>query len=243
MMLKTPVLNKSFKYCIECHDVSFAIPSSTKRMTLNIALPHGEFYLIAGASNSCKTLFCDLLKGGAFFYSGKLKVLDKDLASLNLDELLSYRREIGFVYEKPLVLKGLSSFDQVLYTLELQGHSKEVAIKYAMDLLSWLSLNPDHLQGNYLFDLSRKNQVKVELAKAIIKQPKLLILDDPLERLDASDRLDFLLYLKELYKAGMTIILLTRHQSVARPFATSVLRLENETLLFEVPYVAASASN
>jgi ABC-type multidrug transport system ATPase subunit len=236
------VLGTTLKYCIECDNLNVAIPASKKNLKANLGLTYGEFYLIAGSANSGKTLLFDAISGQEKNYSGSIKLLDKELALLSFDEVLSLKRQVGFFHQTAPILSHLNAYDQIEYVLELKGHNQEASRGYAQELLVWLGLNSDQLKGCFVKDLSKKNQVKLQLAQAIIKQPKVLILDDPLEKLDASDRLEFLLYLKELFKAGMTVILFTRHQSVSRAFATSVLHLEQETLFYEVAYASRASS-
>lgn len=187
----------------------------------------GELAVILGASGAGKTTALNILGGMDSASNGHVLIDGKDITTYKKKELVLYRRnDIGFVFQFYNLVPNLT----VLENVELAAHTCKDSLS-AVDTLEKVGLK-DRL-NNFSSQLSGGEQQRVSIARAIAKNPKLLLCDEPTGALDYDTGKQILQLLQDTCrKEGMTVILIT-HNSALAPMADRLIRFKNGKVLEE----------
>ncbi len=194
---------------------------------VNFDIDKASFTVILGPSGAGKTTLLNLLGGMDEITNGSLKVDDKELFGLSSKELTLYRRcDVGFVFQFYNLMPNLTASENIELASELTTSS--ISSSSALDLVG--------LKGkydNFPSQLSGGEQQRVSIARAIAKNPKLLLCDEPTGALDIETGKSILKLLKNLVKdEGKTVIIVT-HNSAIKDLADHVLHIKNGTIVKE----------
>ncbi len=198
---------------IHISHLSFAYGKNIIFDDLNLTLPDTGFVVILGPSGSGKTTFLSLLSGLLKPDKGKIKGNDVNKSSL--------------VFQSPLLLDYLSVEENVALPLLLQGKTMaEISLEVAPVLAN---LNLEELKEKYPYHLSGGEQVRVAIARGLIKNGKTLILDEPTGQLDEKNSAAIYQTLKDLSHDHL-ILLVTHDETNGIKLADELYRLEQHTL-------------
>ena len=188
---------------------------------ISFQIAEGEFVVIVGPSGAGKTTVLNILGGMDKATSGKVLVDGHDIAGYTNKQLTAYRREdIGFVFQFYNLVPNLTALENV--ELELQICKNPLDAK---TVLSEVGLK-DRL-GNFPAQLSGGEQQRVSIARALAKNPKLLLCDEPTGALDYQTGKAILKLLQDMCREkGMTVIVIT-HNSALTPMADRVIKIKN----------------
>ena len=188
---------------------------------INFEIMKGEFVVIVGPSGAGKTTVLNVLGGMDTATSGSIIVDGYDISSYNARELTAYRRDdIGFVFQFYNLITNLTALENV-----------ELALQICRDPLPAKRVLVDvGLEGrmkNFPAQLSGGEQQRVSIARALAKNPKLLLCDEPTGALDYNTGKAILKLLQDMCRErGMTVIVITHNQAIA-PMADRVIKIKN----------------
>lgn len=190
---------------------------------VSFSLPKGEFVCILGPSGAGKSTLLNLLGGMDTVTSGDI-IIDKENISKKSDkELTSYRAEnVGFIFQFYNILPTLTVLENVEIVRDIVKKSKSAKkILKEVGLENHLNKFPNQLSGG--------EQQRVSIARAIAKNPKLLLCDEPTGALDSKTGVEVLKLLKKQCDANNeenTVIIVT-HNALIAEVADRVIRLKN----------------
>ena len=188
---------------------------------IDFEINKGEFVVIVGPSGAGKTTVLNILGGMDSASSGKVIVDGNDIAKYSQRKLTAYRRDdIGFVFQFYNLVPNLTALENVELAMQIcknplnaQMVLKEVGLRERM--------------GNFPAQLSGGEQQRVSIARALAKNPKLLLCDEPTGALDYQTGKAILKLLQDMCRdKGMTVIVIT-HNSAIAPMADRVIRIKN----------------
>ena len=184
---------------------------------LNFSVGPGDILVVVGESGCGKSTLLSTLAGVTPPRSGEVF-----LGEHNMNGVPIHKRNIGLVFQDPLLFPHLSLIDNIGYSLRAQGKSQSVARAHATELLEWVGLTG--IAGQKTWQLSGGQAGRVALARAIAAQPAVLLLDEPYSALDAATRLRLLADVKDLVtREGIPTIHVTHDSSEAQLLATQTL--------------------
>ena len=188
---------------------------------VNLSLDEGKFIVILGPSGAGKSTLLNLLGGLDSPTSGKIFVEGKDISTLSNNELSEYRAEkVGFVFQFYNLVPTLTVHENVSLVKEISKNSLS-----ATKMIEEVGLS-DHLK-NFPSELSGGEQQRVSIARALAKNPKILLCDEPTGALDSETGVLVLkLLLKMAREYGKTIVIVTHNQNIAK-MADTVIRVKN----------------
>ena len=188
---------------------------------IDFSVGKGEFAVVVGASGAGKTTVLNILGGMDTATSGEVIVDGNDITTYNTKQLTAYRRDdIGFVFQFYNLVTNLTALENV-----------ELALQICKDPLDAMAVLEDVGLGaraaNFPAQLSGGEQQRVSIARALAKNPKLLLCDEPTGALDYNTGKAILKLLQDTCrKKGMTVILIT-HNSAIAPMADRVIKIKN----------------
>ena len=183
---------------------------------LNLEVTEGEFLVIVGPSGSGKTTALNLLGGLDSPTGGALFVAGEDIAAYDDKALTAYRRDkIGFIFQFFNLLPTLTARENVEFALELVARNGRRVRQQALDLLDRVGLaeRADHFPSQ----LSGGEQQRVSIARALAKDPLILLADEPTGNLDFRMGQKVLRVMQDLNRReGRTVILVTHNTAIGQ---------------------------
>jgi putative ABC transport system ATP-binding protein len=188
---------------------------------IDFEIQKGEFAVVVGPSGAGKTTVLNILGGMDTATEGQVLVDGTDIVKYSQKQLTAYRRDdIGFVFQFYNLIPNLTALENVELALQICKDPMD-----AREVLEDVGLG-DRL-GNFPAQLSGGEQQRVSIARALAKNPKLLLCDEPTGALDYNTGKAILKLLQDTCrKRGMTVVLIT-HNSAIAPMADRVIKIKN----------------
>lgn len=188
---------------------------------VNLTLDEGKFVVILGPSGAGKSTLLNLLGGLDSPTSGTIRVCGKDISKLSSDELAEYRAHtVGFVFQFYNLIPTLTVKENVELVSEIAPDAFP-----AEKMIEEVGL-ADHV-NNFPAELSGGEQQRVSIARALAKNPKIVLCDEPTGALDSETGVTVLKLLLSMARSyGKTIVIVTHNQNIAK-MADVVIRVKN----------------
>lgn len=195
---------------------------------INFEIGSGELVVILGASGAGKSTLLNILGGMDIPTSGKYLVDDVDVTALNEKKLSLFRREkIGFVFQFYNLMPNLTALENV----ELSAQT----VKNGLDPIEALKMvGLEKRINNFPSKLSGGEQQRVSIARAIVKQPSLLLCDEPTGALDSKTGQSIIKLLKEISKNGNQTVIIVTHNANIQYIADRVIKLSDGKIIEDV---------
>ncbi len=188
---------------------------------ISLEIYEKEFAVILGESGCGKTTILNIIGGMDQMTSGKLLIDGEDYSNPSTQQLTEYRRKfIGFVFQDYHLMPNLTARENVEFIAELSSNSMDAdeAIK-----LVGLSERAD----NYPSQMSGGQQQRVSIARAICKNPRLILADEPTAALDFSTSIEVLTVFEDIVKTkGTTVVMVTHNNEIAK-MANRIIRIKD----------------
>ncbi len=188
---------------------------------IDFEIEKGEFAVVVGPSGAGKTTVLNILGGMDTATSGQVMIDGEDITKYKPKQLIGYRREdIGFVFQFYNLIPNLTALENVELALQI--------CKEPLDAETVLrEVGLEKRMKNFPAQLSGGEQQRVSIARALAKNPKLLLCDEPTGALDYNTGKAILKLLQDTCREkGMTVILIT-HNSAIAPMADRVIHIKN----------------
>lgn len=188
---------------------------------VNFIIEKGEFCVVLGPSGAGKTTVLNLLGGMDKATGGKITVGDKVVTALNGTQLTEYRRlDVGFVFQFYNLMPSLTALENVELARQVCPNALD-----PREVLEQVGLG-DRL-SNFPSQLSGGEQQRVSIARALCKNPALLLCDEPTGALDSKTGVQVLKLLSHLCQTyGTTVVVITHNAQIA-PLANRVIHMKN----------------
>ena len=190
---------------------------------IDLSIDQGEFVVILGPSGAGKSTLLNLIGGMDTPTMGSIKIDGEEISKYNENELSEYRAEnIGFIFQFYNILPTLTVLENVELIKDVvkNGNDSKEAIK-AVGLEEHMNKFPNQLSGG--------EQQRVSIARAIAKNPKLLLCDEPTGALDSKTGVEVLKLLKKQCDGnnGENTVIIVTHNSLFAEIADTVVRVKN----------------
>ena len=187
----------------------------------SFVVERGELAVVLGASGAGKTTALNILGGMDTATSGRVAVDGRDITGATEAQLVEYRRaDVGFVFQFYNLVPNLTALENVELASQICPDSLD-----ARDVLAKVGLS-DRL-GNFPAQLSGGEQQRVSIARAVAKNPKLLLCDEPTGALDYQTGKQILQLLQDTCRRdGITVVLIT-HNAALAPMADRLIRFKS----------------
>ncbi len=188
---------------------------------VSLEINDGEVVVLLGPSGSGKSTLLNVCSGLDTPTDGIIKIGDEMISEMNTKELTFFRRKnIGFIFQRYNLLQALSVRENVDVGREISDTPMEVE-----DVIDQVGLLP--MIDKYPFQLSGGEQQRVSIARAVVKNPKIMFCDEPTGALDEENAKGILSVLQNMNETyGTTLVLITHNPNIA-VMADRVVKLNN----------------
>jgi len=208
------------------------VMGDNKLLALNnvdVTIKEGEFVSIMGSSGSGKSTLMNIIgcldvpSNGDYFFR------ENNISNYTSNKLAELRnKDIGFIFQNFNLLPRLNALENVILPLLYSGKSSKERTKLALEALENVGLKErTHHRPN---QLSGGQQQRVSIARAIAGTPKLILADEPTGALDSSTSLEIMKILNDLNKSGITIVLVTHEDDIAK-YGSRIIRMKDGKII------------
>ena len=191
---------------------------------VSISIQQGEFLAIVGKSGSGKSTLLHMLGGLDRPTSGKVMIEQKDISSMDKDELTIFRRrKIGFVFQNYNLLPLMNVYENIVLPIKLDGIRPQK--RHVNEIIEMLGLGDK--KSAMPSQLSGGQQQRVALARALAAKPAIVLADEPTGNLDSRTSQDVLGLIKtSSERFGQTVVMITHKTEIAQ-MAGRIIRMED----------------
>ena len=202
----------------EYHTGSVTVPALED---VSFDLNEGEFVVILGASGAGKTTLLNLLGGMDTVTDGKIVLDGNNIAAYGKRDLTLYRRrDVGFVFQFYNLMPNLTALENVEIAVEIcEKHLNPKSVLESVGLADRLNSFPAELSGG--------EQQRVSIARAVAKNPKLILCDEPTGALDYVTGKKILKLLYTLSREQGKLVIVVTHNTALKDMADKVIRIKS----------------
>lgn len=212
MFIEVNNVDKSYK----TSDVAFKALKN-----VNLSIDKGEIVVILGPSGSGKSTLLNIIGGIDHVDSGNVIVDGVDIIKLNDNKLTQYRRNsLGFIFQFYNLVPNLTVYENVEVATNISKHPLKID-----DVLA--SVGMSEFKNRFPRELSGGEQQRVSIARALVKNPKLLLCDEPTGALDFKTAKEILKLLTEVNRKFNTTVVIITHNIAISGIANRIIKLRS----------------
>jgi len=191
---------------------------------ITLKIDKGEFVFITGASGAGKTTLLQLMFCIERPTQGQIIIAGKNVSRFTHRDIPALRRKIGFVFQDFKLLNNKTVFDNIAITLRVTGMGNRDINKRALKVLSYVGLQ--HRANFKPLTLSGGEQQRAAIARALAKEPAILLADEPTGNLDPERAMDTINLFNEINARGTTVVVATHDRFLIDKFNKRTIILD-----------------
>lgn len=212
---------------IDLKNISKSFGKTTVLENMNLYIRENEFLTLLGPSGCGKTTTLRIIAGFETPSEGKVIFSGKDIS-----DVPPYERQVNTVFQKYALFPHLNVYENIAFGLKIKKMPKEEITKKVTEVLKLVNLSGFEKRG--VDSLSGGQQQRIAIARALVNEPKVLLLDEPLGALDLKLRKEMQIELKNIQKrVGITFIYVTHDQEEALTMSDTIVVM-NEGLIQQI---------
>jgi len=195
---------------------------------ISFFIEKGEFVFINGKTGAGKSTLLKMIYKDEEPTKGTIKVLDQNLRLLKKKNIPRLRRKIGVIFQDFKLLQDRTLEENVAFALEVTNTQPRDLRKQMLEILTYLRLS--HKKFSFPYQLSGGEQQKVAIARALVRDPYILLADEPTGNLDEKSSQEIIDVLLDINYKGTTVLMATHNLKLIRKVKKRMLRIEDAKL-------------
>ncbi|MBC7958912.1 MAG: ABC transporter ATP-binding protein [Vallitaleaceae bacterium] len=200
---------------------------------VDLKIQNGEFVGVMGPSGSGKTTLLNILSGIDLPTSGQVLLENKDICSMNMDELALFRRKrMGFVFQEFNLLDSLTIKENIILPLVLDKKDNKEIELMANKVIKLFDI--EAIAAKYPYEISGGQQQRGAIARAIINTPAVVYADEPTGNLDSKASNTVMSTLERMNMEEKVTVLMVTHDPFAASYCKRIIFIKDGVISFEI---------
>lgn len=195
---------------------------------ISFFIDKGEFVFVNGTTGAGKSTLLKLIYKDEEPTKGTIKVLDQNLRLLKKKNLPKLRRKIGVIFQDFKLLQDRTLEENIAFALDVTDTPARDMRKQMLEILTYLRLS--HKKFSFPYQLSGGEQQKVAIARALVRDPYILLADEPTGNLDEKSSQEIIDVLLDINYKGTTVLMATHNRKLIKKVKKRMLRIEDGKL-------------
>lgn len=213
---------------IQLENVSYSYRKGFGLANIDLTINDGEFVFLIGPTGSGKTTLLNLMYMDLLPDSGRVSIGKYNSDSIKKRKIPTLRRTIGIISQNYYLLDDRNLFDNVALPLHVIGHNQNDIAGAVEEILEEVGLSG--LEDHYPQELSGGEQQRACLARALIKDPDIILADEPTGNLDPVTSFDLIKLLEEINSEGTTVFMASHNYSLIKSRNHRIVEIHNGKL-------------
>ena len=195
---------------------------------VNLAIEPGQLVYIVGKSGSGKTTLLKALYMEIKPTKGEVSIGGYKSSSIKRRHIPHLRRKLGIVFQDFRLLEDRTVFENLAFVLKVTNTKNKLIKDRVMTALQEVGL--EHAAKQMPLNLSGGEQQRIAIARALVREPIIILADEPTGNLDPDTSLEILEYLKKINHNGIAVIIATHDYELARHYPSKTMQINGQSL-------------
>ncbi len=209
-------------------DVDLELDKKPLFQNLNLTIEKGELVYIVGKSGSGKTTLLKSLYMDVKPKKGEIRIAGYSSRTIKKRQIPLLRRKLGIVFQDFRLLEDRNVYDNLAFVLEVTGTKDKLIKDKVMQALASVGL--EHAAKQMPLHLSGGEQQRIAIARALVREPLVILADEPTGNLDPDTSLEILDYLKRINQQGIVVLIGTHDYELVRHSPSRTLQIKELNL-------------
>ena len=210
---------------INIDNVSYSYKKGGGVSNINLTIQDGEFVFLIGPTGSGKTTILKLLYMDLFPKAGKITIDKFDSQSIKKRKIPYLRRSVGVIFQHYHLLEDRNLFENIALPLHVLGYDKEEVVELVNESIDEIGLSGK--ESHYPHELSGGEQQRACIARALIKDPEIILADEPTGNLDPVASFELIKLLEQISKEGTSILMASHNYNLIKSRGHRIVEMQN----------------
>ena len=213
---------------IKIDNVSYSYPKGGGVSNINLNIDDGEFVFMIGPTGSGKTTILILIYMDLFPKAGLISIDKFDSQSIKKRKIPYLRRKIGVIFQNYHLLEDRNLFENIALPLHVLGYDKDEIIELTNESIEEVGLSGK--ESHYPYELSGGEQQRACVARSLIKDPDIILADEPTGNLDPVASFELIKLFEEISKDGTSVLMASHNYNLIKGRGHRIVEMQNGSI-------------
>ena len=213
---------------IKIDNVSYSYPKGGGVSNINLNIDDGEFVFMIGPTGSGKTTILRLIYMDLFPKAGLISIDKFDSQSIKKRKIPYLRRKIGVIFQNYHLLEDRNLFENIALPLHVLGYDKDEIIELTNESIEEVGLSGK--ESHYPHELSGGEQQRACVARSLIKDPDIILADEPTGNLDPVASFELIKLFEDISKEGTSVLMASHNYNLIKGRGHRIIEMQNGSI-------------